>query len=153
MPNITRLVLRTGASAASLGAFAMNKAAEIMRAMAAEEPSRRPQREDPSPTPERTTRAEPVVAPAETPSNPAAPAGGDPDGTSGTGPVPRRISNPKAARKVRKRAESSSSVKRLEAKGAAKGAKPSTSKAEPTPSELAERGAGRQPAPMGSRDD
>lgn len=155
MPKVTRLLLRTGASAASLGAFALNKAAETLQGLAAESPDPPSRADVPVEHRNEASRPVPVVAPDEKPSNPAAPAGADPDGTSGTGPVPRRISNPKAARKARKRAESGTavaeSINRLEAKGSAKGAKPGTAaKAEPTPAELAKSGKGRQPAPMGS---
>jgi hypothetical protein len=82
MPDFKRIALRTGASAASLGASALEKAAEAMRGMAERD--------------ERTssaTEVQPVAAPSpQASSKPAPPTA-----------VPRRISNPKAARKVRRR--------------------------------------------------
>lgn len=163
-----KIVFRTGATAASLGATTLEKTAELLRGLAGDAASAARQREpspEREPVPERTgvpverrgeaRRLEPVVAPEDQPDNPAAPAGADPDATSGTGPVPRRVSNPKAARKVRQRQAKAkaSGVQRLETKGKARGARPSSADAEPSPAKLAENGAGRQPAPMGSSDD
>jgi hypothetical protein len=190
MALIPRLLFRTGATAASLGAFALEKTAERLRALAgdgdshdrfhalegqageaaergagrlrslageaAEHAGSADAGNGRSEVPvERRGGArvvEPLIPPEKAPQNPAAPAGGDPRATSGTGPVPRRISNPKAAKKVRKREAAAAKVSRLEVPEANKGGRPSTVKAENTPSERAAKKAGRQPAPMGSKD-
>lgn len=162
MPKVTRIFLRSGATAASLGAFTLEKTAALLRAMAGDSSGSADSGDERAPRPVATDvpverrgearRVEPVVPPEKQPENPAAPAGADPDATSGTGPVPRRISNPKAARKVRKRqTPPAERVSRLETKQSAKGGKPSAG-AERSPADLARSGEGRQPAPMGSKD-
>lgn len=159
MPKVTRIVFRTGATAASLGAMTLEKTAELLRGLAGDASSAAEEREPEAkgtevPVERRgdARRLEPVVTPEEQPANPAAPAGADPDATSGTGPVPRRISNPKAARKVRQREAKAAGVQRLETKGKNRGGRPAAG-GEPSPSELAKRGAGRQAAPLGASDD
>jgi hypothetical protein len=165
MPKVTRIVFSTGATAASLGATALDKTAGLLRSLAGGAEAGADAAREAAPTNgsrgdvpvehrDQARKLEPVVAPEEQPENPAAPAGADPEAQSGTGPVPRRISNPKAARKVRQRKSKTASprVSRLETKQSGKGAKPS-GEAEASPAELAKSGKGRQPAPMGSQDD
>jgi hypothetical protein len=191
MALIPRLLFRSGATAASLGAFALEKTAEKLRGLAGDGDSTHDRfhaiedkasdaadrgagrlRSLAGDAAEHASQAEggngrsdvpverrggartvqPLIPPDKAPKNPAAPAGGDPSATSGTGPVPRRISNPKAAKKVRKREQAAAKVSRLEVPEAKRGAKPSTVKAENTPSERAAAKAGRAPAPMGSKD-
>lgn len=201
-----KIVFRTGATAAGLGAFVLEQTADRLRGWAADGDDKVPEKEgtdvpiqhrdrprevettsapstaDSAPAgtgkaaegagtagsgrgaaavkaaakapTQKARKEQPLVAADKTPANAAAPAGGDPDGSSGTGPVPRRISSPKAARKVRQREAKAGSVTRLEVKGGAKrGGRPgSIDKAENTPSERAKSGAGREPAPMGSSD-
>lgn len=155
MPSIRKIAFGTGAAAAGLGAFGLQKTAELLRALAGDS-GRGGENKVPVERKGAASRTvEPLIPPERTPENPAAPAGADPDGSSGTGPVPRRISNPKAARKVRRREQKAAAprVSRLEvAKGEAKGGRPGSAKAENTPSERTAKRAGRQAAPMGSKD-
>ena len=66
-------------------------------------------------------------------------------------PAPRRISNPKAAKAVRKRQAKAETITKLEVPGdTGHGGHPITQHAENTPRERAQAKAGKEPAPMGS---
>lgn len=163
--TITRTAFRTGTQAASLGfnaaKFAVGRARGLMGGGSSDDDARyalsgyTPEQarklesvgDKPSPRP-----LEAVPQPQKA-DKPAAPE----QGKATKGPVPRRVSNPKAARKVRARADAAKAdnVKstELEAVGqSGRGGRPATTSAENTPSERSAAGAGREAAPMGSED-
>src|SRR3954463_14148428 len=134
---------RGSATAASIGSSILDRTATLLRRAAGETSG--------EPAPEATPGRESTVRAVEPPRPTAA-------GTPKPAPRParpaqRRISNPKAAKAVRKR-QNATNVTTLEVTGDSHhGGHPVTVVAENTRSERARAKAGRQAAPMGARDD
>jgi hypothetical protein len=182
--TIATTALRPGASAASLSSSVLERTAAALRRAAGEPPAgvgvehrggfrvvepRVPSRQAPAPqgaaTPSATTPAAPATpaaptAPA-TPATPPAPAATAAPSPARKGSTPtrgQRISNPKAARAVRKRqaaasASSAPTTPGVDVSGDTHhGGAPVSVEAENTPSERARAKGGRQPAPMGARE-
>lgn len=156
LPIVSTVLLRS-ADAASLTASLIDRYADLLRAVAGgEEGPGEPASErsrpvavpvEPEPAPETAEhtvgrsaaeRREPTPQPAQ--------------GASSASRS-RRISNPKAARKVRARSARAETLDTVEVgPGSGHGGTPESVTAENTPKERARTRGGRQPAPMGSRE-
>jgi hypothetical protein len=183
LPSLVSIPLRRTADVASTGSVVLARTAEVLRAVAGQEarslPVERVVRTATSAAPSTVT---PSSASTPASAAPSPPAGGsdrpvrsdEDDHTLGRSagerrePTPspakgasaaqaksrRTPSGPKEASKVRRRTTRAASLTTVETGGGSgRGGTPSTGKAENSPKARASAKAGREPAPMGSKDD